>query len=312
MKHIFFVLIGLYSYSLLAQSCCTSQPCAISVGADGIEDANKNSKVGIGYQLVSDKFSLYPSAEEVHNVHYQNLYHTTTINAKIGITPRLFLIGYLPFRINHVNANDNIHNYSGLSDVKIGWGGIVWKQQKPKFKQQLELSSDVLFPTGKYYKTNNLAWNSMVVSPGNGAFALTFKASYKGSFKHFTYAGILSYNQTFANQEKLRLGNHLNGEIHYNQLFSIHKCIFLPGVLIGADYFSKNKLDKKIVPLSGGLLVKAGITAIFKWKQFETSAGWNFPLYQSIAYNRYQIKQVGYLQFNYLFRIHKQQKTIKK
>ncbi len=312
MKHIFVVLIVIYSCSLLAQSCCTSQPCAISVGADGIEDGNKNSKIGMGYQLMGDKFSLYPAAEEVYNVRYQNLYHTIAINAKIGITPRLFIVGYLPFRINHVNSFDKIRNYSGISDARIGLGGIVWKQQKPKYRQQLELYTDALFPTGKYYNTNNLAWNSIVVSPGNGAFALTFKTSYKGSFKHFTYASIVSYKQTFANQEKLRLGNQLSGEIHYNQLLSFHQCLFLPGVVVGVDYFAKNKLEKKIVPLSGGILVKAGGSVIFKWKQFETIAGCNFPLYQSIAYRKYQIRQVTYLQFNYLFSIHKKQKTTQK
>ena len=70
MKHIFIVLLGLCSYSLLSQSCCTSQPCAISVGADGIEMGTKNSKVGIGYQVVSDKFSLYANNNEInkHNL----------------------------------------------------------------------------------------------------------------------------------------------------------------------------------------------------------------------------------------------------
>ena len=243
MKHIFIVLLGLCSYSLLSQSCCTSQPCAISVGADGIEMGTKNSKVGIGYQVVSDKFSLYANNNEINNVRYQNHYHTIAFNAKIALTSRFFMTGYLPYRINHVNSFDKVRNYSGLSDVRLGVGGIVWKQQKPRYKQQLELSADVLFPTGKYYNTNNLAWNSIVVSPGNGAFALTFKTSYKGSFNHFTYATLLSYKQTFANQEKLRLGNQLTAEIHYNHLFSIrNKCLFLPGVLMAGTSHYINQL----------------------------------------------------------------------
>ena len=200
MKYFIWVFALCYINTSQAQSCCTSQLCSTNTSADIIEDLNYLSRVGIAYGFISDQFALISKINESNSLRYHNQYQHLTLSGRLGITKSFFVQLSLPYKFNKINADNQISFYNGLGDIKVGLGGTIWKAQNSHHAHVLELSADVQIPSGRYYTNDNSLWNSVVISPGTGAFAYNINLNYRLRHKHIIFSKTLSVNQSFVNQ----------------------------------------------------------------------------------------------------------------
>ncbi len=308
MKYFIWVFALCYINTSQAQSCCTSQLCSTNTSADIIEDLNYLSRVGIAYGFISDQFALISKINESNSLRYHNQYQHLTLSGRLGITKSFFVQLSLPYKFNKINADNQISFYNGLGDIKVGLGGTIWKAQNSHHAHVLELSADVQIPSGRYYTNDNSLWNSVVISPGTGAFAYNINLNYRLRHKHIIFSKTLSVNQSFVNNIGLKIGTRLSADVRLAYLFQKKKLAFIPSINVGVDYFFKNQLKNKEVTLSGGTLLKAGLSAEIRYGHLSAQLAWNMPFYQHLALGKYQINQLFSMQLNYLFSIQKQNK----
>lgn len=307
MKYFIWVFALCYVNTSQAQSCCTSQLCSTNTSADIIEDLNNLSRVGIAYGFISDQFALISKINESNSLRYHNQYQHLTLSGRLGITQSFFVQLSIPYKFNTINADNQLSFYNGLGDIKVGLGGNIWKTQNNRYAHVLELSADMQMPSGRYYTNNNSLWNSVVISPGTGAFAFNIHLNYRLRHKHIIFSTSGSFNQSFVNKIGLKIGARFSDDVRIAYLFQRKKIAFIPSFNVGVDYFLKNHLKNKEVTLSGGTLLKAGLSAEIRYGHLSAQVAWNMPFYQHLALGKYQINQLLSVQLNYLFSIQKKQ-----
>jgi hypothetical protein len=306
-KYFIWVFALCYVYTSQAQSCCTSQLCNTNASTDIIEDLNYLSRAGIAYGFISDQFALISKINESNSLRYHNQYQHLTLSGRLGITQSFFVQLSMPYKFNTINADNQLSFYNGLGDIKVGLGGNILKAQNNRYAHVLELSADMQMPSGRYYTNNNSLWNSVVISPGNGAFAFNIHLNYRLRHKRIIFSTSGSFNQSFVNKIGLKIGPRFSDDVRIAYLFQRKKIAFIPSFNVGVDYFFKNQLKNKEVTLSGGTLLKAGLSAEIRYGHLSAQLAWNMPFYQHLALGKYQIKQLLSVQLNYLFSIQKKQ-----
>lgn len=283
MKQLVLLLYGVSAGAFNARSCGV---CGSSGGGQFF-----GSLLGVNSNFIGAQFQYYgikrdqPALfENWPDEHSNNHYNTLQVLGRYGISKRIQLLAFVPYKYNVLYNDTARYSVSGIGDVLLLANIVTLNKRSGAWQHQLWTGTGIKLPSGRYIGSTEMDKRGLPnLQPGTGSYDFIVNTNYTVRNGVYGMNADGGYTITTANSSSYKYGNKLNASVIFFHSMKVGNINILPHTGARYEYtqpdynnYGRNWLNEQ----SGGHVAFATIGMQAQYKKIGSKVNYYIPFSQ--------------------------------
>jgi hypothetical protein len=292
------ILLSFLSLSLSAANACEICGCGLGNYYIGILPHFKSKFIGLRYQFHQFRTRLNDDPSQFS----KDFYQTAEIWTGWSITPKLQVLAFVPYNINHQVSDEGTSNLKGFGDIALLLNYKVFDKNSrtssnKNVSQELWIGGGVKLPTGTFnIEPGDPDLASMAnMQRGSGSSDILLTTMYNLRVNKWGITTNASYKINTNNKDDYKFGNKFSASSFFYYSVKASHTMISPNAGLLYENNQASQIANAKINLTGGSLLQAAAGMEFGFKKMAVGFNAQVPLAQNFADGQTKSKVKGML-----------------